>query len=233
MSVIIDHLEAEKKELLSLIEQAVNDKEFLHAHYHSEALQLINERIDILRGLNDHSYHKKKSLLDKITHLNQMLLSGQFLDQKFQMHLKEMIIQAEDELASLDTTTNDLPKKYSTQVDRLVEQLSLKKIKGFKIILSTEPHLSIELKRSKGNISITISNLRNLVVDSILDEEEDFPKLKSLGFELFPRNGKMVASIAMTQSDVCKEVMTVLSKTILEVFHLSNGKKESFIEILR
>ena len=233
MLAIIDHLEAEKKELLSLIEQAVNDKEFLNVHYHTEALKQISERIDILRGLNDNSYHKKKSLLDKITHLNQMLLSGEFSDQKFQTHLKEMILRAEVELSSLDATTYDLPKTYSTQVSNMVEQLQLKKIKGFRIILSVEPHLSIELKRSKGNISITIGNLRKLVGDGILDEEEDFPKLKSLGYELFQNSRKMTASIALAQSGVCKDVMTVLSKTILEVFRFSNGNKASFIEILR
>ena len=59
LTTLIKALEKEKASLQQLINEAVNQQEFLSAHFHFEALMQLNTRLQTLKTLDDDLYEKK------------------------------------------------------------------------------------------------------------------------------------------------------------------------------
>lgn len=227
LKAIISEMESEKTVLLSLIDQAVSEKEFLHAHFHSEALEQLNHRLDTLKQLDDNSYYKKKNLSEEIQHLKEML-SKDFSDEKYQQLGKGLIMEKERELSSLNERVEQ-PDNNPKQIRNLVQDLYNKKIKGLRIRLNGSSYPRIDVKRSRQGLTINIAEVSRLQKEGLLDEE-GILRLQGVGFELGQSDRRFTLTIITTDPNCIDDRMTVLSRIIFEAFTVFWGT-DSFVEV--
>ena len=66
LKTLIALCEEEKSRLQILIQEYLKDEEYLLAHYHTNALYQLNQKLRILHNFDDEQYDNKESLRNRI-----------------------------------------------------------------------------------------------------------------------------------------------------------------------
>lgn len=230
LQTLIDELEAEKANLLRLIDQAVKEQEFLNAHFHSEALGQINRRLQTLKSLDDDLYDRKYLLATEIENLKKRL-EVESTDQ-VQSMIRKFIDDKEKELSEL----NQVPKKHKgvngeSQLRHYLEQFVKGKIRRLRIVLSKYEKLLIELRNTKEGIKMSIPNIKKLQTVYLLTDER-LSKLGGLGFSLNDHGDKAIMVLTKDKASMTEKIMQVISIIVFEIFYFKELGSEASIEIL-
>ncbi len=230
LQILIDELEAEKANLLLLIDQAVKEQEFLNAHFHSEALGQINRRLQTLKSLDDDLYDRKYLLATEIENLKKRLEVDS--TDKVQSMIRKFIDDKEKELSEL----NRAPKKHKgvngeSQLRHYLEQFVKGKIRSLRIVLSKNDKLLIEVKNSKEGIKMSMPNIKKLQTEYLLTDER-LSKLRGLGFSLNDHGDKAMMVLTKDKASMTEKIMQVISIIVFEIFYFKELGSGASIEIL-
>src|SRR5665213_1050513 len=72
LDLLIKELETERRSLKRMIKAAISEGDHLIVYYHSEALNLLNSRLNVLYNLRDPLYLQKQDLERRIKFINNM-----------------------------------------------------------------------------------------------------------------------------------------------------------------
>lgn len=230
LQTLIDELEAEKANLLRLIDQAVKEQEFLNAHFHSEALGQINRRLQTLKNLDDDLYDKKYLLAAEIENLKKRL-EVESTD-KMQSMFRKFIDAKEKELSEL----NRAPKMHKGvngegQLRHYLEQFVKGKIRRLRIVLSKNDKLLIDVRNTKEGIKLLMPNIKKLRTVYLLTDER-LSKLRGLGFSLNDHGDKAIIVLTKDKASMTEKIMQVISIIVFEIFYFKELGSEASIEIL-
>ncbi len=230
LQTLIKELETEKSELLRLIDEAVKEQEFLIAHFHLEALEQINRRLQTLKNLKDEFYDDKYFIKRVIENLRKKFKEEP--DDSLKSITSRFIDEKEKELSEL----NQIPKRQKSKSGKNVlldylSQFVRGEIRGLHITLGKTGNLSIEINRIKVGAKLTMSNIRKLEADYLLSEERIL-KLKGLGFMSNKKGDKAIISISGKKNELTDKIIKLISVIVFEVFYFKELGSEGTIEIL-
>lgn len=230
LKTLITALETEKAELLRLIDEAVEEKEFLSAHFHFEALRLINKQLQTLNNLNDKLYDKKVSLTLRIENLRKQLKTEK--SEHSRAKIANYITDTEKELKDL----NQHPQKNRSdnndnQLRNHLVQFVSGRISGLCIRFDKMDNLLIEIRRSKSGTKLSLLDVNKLRADYRLTDTM-LLKLNGLGFSLNYKKTKMSAILNRSNGEMTNEIMKVISIIIFEVFYIKQLGSQATIEII-
>ncbi|MFN7489053.1 MAG: hypothetical protein ACK5QK_04950, partial [Chryseotalea sp.] len=97
---LLHELEKEQTNLKRLIDQSIRDGEYLMAHYHSEAIGLVNRKLQTLRNLDDKNYDSKK-MISRLIRQSELQLEQEYPD-RMKDHFKKEIEKLKLELEELE-----------------------------------------------------------------------------------------------------------------------------------
>jgi hypothetical protein len=229
LKTLIEELEKEKADLLRLIDEAVKDQEFLSAHFHSEALGQVNRQIQTLKNLDDESYDKKY-FLEKVIENYKKLLKEETSDNSKSM-INRFIDEKEKELSDLNQIKKQKEGNGNHLKDNL-DQFFKGKITGIRVIISNPDNLSIEIRRAKAGIKLTMPNIKKLQTKHVLSENRLF-KLRGLGFLLNERGDEATTTLKKSKNseELTDKIMKLISIIVFEVFYFKELGKDAAIEI--
>ncbi len=228
---LIQQLETERDSLQRLIDQAVKEEEYLHAHFHFEAIAQINRQLNTLKNLDDEWYEKKQMLEHTIKRLREHLELRP--ESKLNQTISSQIEAHEKELAQLNRIPEKEEKKNeTTQLKNSLELFVKNKIRGLRIIFKNVDHLAIEIRHTSGGAKLTISDTKKLQSEYVLNEE-GMLKLKAMGFLENNKGDKMTAMLLYNKSILFDKIRSVMAVIVFEVFYFRELGKEAVIEILK
>jgi hypothetical protein len=228
LQTLIRILEEEKSNLLKLIDNSVKDQEYLFAHFHFEALRQVNSQLQTLKNLGDELYDEKNSKLETIEGLKKLLETEK--SDRIKEYLNKQIGRYYEDLQRLNEIT-PAPKQESTQhiLDNYFNLLFGKKIRLFRLVLNKGDNLALEIKRIKGTIRVTLSNVNRLIKEHILFDER-IHKLMGLGFKLSDKRDKLVLTLTGDKNELKEKLRTILLIIVFEVFYYREFIGQTYIE---
>jgi len=227
LQALIKELESEKGNLLRLIDEAVKEQEFLHAHFHYKALSKVNGRLQTLRNLEDESYDRKFQIEHGIENLRKIVNAE--TDDFFGSMTSRQIEEMEEELRRL----NQLPKKQinpngKVHLRESLDQFVKGKIRGLRVTFSRSGDLKIEIRRTKMGVRLTIPNLNKLKDEYSIK----LKRMRGLGFLINKKGSKATAILNESKDKMTNKIMTIISLIVFEVFYFKMLDNEGTIEIL-
>ncbi|MFZ6002278.1 MAG: hypothetical protein ACOYW3_17325 [Bacteroidota bacterium] len=226
---MIDELEKEKANLQRLIDEAVNEQEYLSAHFHSEALEQVNQRLFTLRNLDDERYDQLHSL--ELVIENMKMRMEKEPNDRSKSILSELIAQKEKELTEL----KQQPKKQKTSdTNHLrdnLDQFAKGKVRGLKITLSKADDVVVEIRNTKNGTRLTMPKIKKLESEYLLTEE-GLSKLAGLGFLLNEKGDRATIILTESKSALTEKVMRLISIIVFEVFYFKQLGNDAAIELI-
>jgi hypothetical protein len=227
LKLIISLYEEEKVRLQKLIEECLADTEYLMAHHHSKALNLVNGRLQTFHNIDDNLYDAKYFSQKTIDRLQKQLETESD-------HMKAYYIEnLQSEKEALERL-NQIPKKEGLPnndalLDKTLRKLLDKKIKDFKLILKKDENLFLEFSFSNKILKVTIPYVKQHTKKWILSDEK-INKLKNLGFNLNENDTKLTLILIGDKEDILKRLKIILSKIIFEIFYFKEFDNETYIQ---
>lgn len=226
---LIRALEKEQADLGKLIDEAVQEGDYLIAHFHSQAISFVARQLQTLKNLDDKAYDSKRFLKSRINQLTAML-NGDKPD-KFNYYLRSEIQKLEGELDSL----NQRGKQGSPTSEILtgyLESLVNHEISCVKVVLKKSSNFVLDISRQPAGIILEIPNLKSLENDDIL-YEESLQHFFGLGFATDGAETKLTLRIMNGENkDLLAELQIIICRIVFEIFYFKEFEGETFIEIV-
>ena len=225
---LIRELEREQADLKRLIDESVRDGEYLVAHYHSEAIGIVNRKLQTLRNLDDKNYDSKKMITMMIKRSELQL--GQEYPERIKDYLKKEIEKLKLELGELEKCEKVRARESWILIENL-DLLISRKLKGIRIVLKKSSNFALDLRRTRIGIKISIKNIKSLRRDYLI-HDENLQHFFGLGFK-FNEGESTLTMILINRNKVqlLADLQMVLSKIVFEIFYFKEFEGETFIEI--
>jgi hypothetical protein len=222
---LIELCEAEKQSLEDCIKDNTEEYEYLHAHYHSQALFAINHQLQVLYKLRDPFYDEKVQLermiglyekWDKIEGLPN-------LDSYYEKEIKDN----KNKLEELNKQKNK-PLYDDQKIDDALFVLLKGDNQGFILFLNKKDNLSFTFELSAGNmldISISVKSVLN--VEYFFDDDDDdevrpIKKFKGMGFAVNETRNKLIYKYDMKKFKEAGAIKKLLAHIIYDVFRYAD-----------
>jgi hypothetical protein len=228
LELLISLYKAEKNRLQKSIDKCLLETEFLMAHYHSEALYLVNRKLQTLNNIEDKLYDEKE--------ITKRIING--MQEKFETegtyymkdYYEKTILQYTQKLDQL----NQIPKQNllsdkETLLEETLKKLLDYKIKNLKLILKKADNLLLKFSYSNRILKVTLPFVKQLTKNWIL-YDENINSFKNLGFNLNANETNLILKLSGTKDEVSKKLKFVLSKIIFEIFYFKEFNNESYIQ---
>lgn len=230
LKTLIGELKKEKENLQRLIDEAVEESEFLSAHFHAEALEQVNARLHTLMSLDDELYDRRHFLEKGIEDLRKLVKGRP--DGRVKAMVARLIAEKEKELDELAQG----PKKRKdgngkSYLRECLDQFARGKVRGLRIILSKAENIGIEVRRVRMGTKLSLTSLKRLRANYSFDGER-LLKLKGLGFSLNGRGDKATVILTAGKDEIVDKTMRLVSLIVFEVFYFKELDRESTIEVL-
>lgn len=227
LKLLISLYEEEKVQLQKLIDECIAEREYLMAHYHSEALSQLNGRLQTLHNIDDKLYDEKDFKQRWIVGLQKQLESES--SDHMKEYLEKRLQREKVELERL----NQIPKQAThpdnkTLLDETLKKLVDKKIKNLSLILKKADNLFLRFSYSKKTLKVTLPNVKQHTKKCIL-YEDNISTLKNLGFDLVENETKLTLSLTGDKDDILYRVKIILAKIVFEIFYIKEFENESYI----
>lgn len=224
---MIQELEKEQASLKRLIEDSVQNQEFLMAHFHAEALENINRQLQTLRNLEDKNFDNKRSIESSIRICERQLELDH--SDTFKRHLQSQILRLKQELDQLNERSkvgaidSDILTKY-------LESFVRNKLKGIKVILRRSSSFIFLIKRHRSGVRIMIPNLKALRKNYIINDE-NIRHFYALGFVIDDRESRLTLILSRDKNDLLTALKKIMVKIVFEIFYFRNFAGDTFIEV--
>jgi len=224
---LIELCEAERQFLKDCIKDNTEEWEFLHAHFHSRALNKINSQLQILRKLRDPFYNEKLELERMLEIYNEWNETEATSNKD--SYYERMIKETKDKLQKLNEQKGK-PLYDDQRIDDALFDLLEKSHAGFILYLNVKDNLNFNFELSADNmlnISISVKNV--LDVEYFFDDEEEeagpINKFKGLGFALNYTGSKLIYKYDMKGFKEASAIKILLSRIIYDIFAYANFDK--------
>jgi hypothetical protein len=224
IAFLIDALNEEKARLKEFIQSSIEEREFLIAHYHSEALGRAARQFQIIRNLDDRNYDTKRWLASDIKGRQQWL-------RREREEIRELL-ESQIEKNKLELKRLNEEKKVSSKESNILNQYLTQFVDGkvhrFKLLLSKKDSLSLEFKRENGRVTLSIPKIQELIEANVFSDE-DLVNLNTLGFTHGEDNCLTLTII--TDDNLVRKLKFLLCKIVFELMYYEELQGQSFIEI--
>ncbi len=230
LKLLISLCEEEKARLQERINESLAEKEYLMAHYHSEALYQLNTRLQTLNNIDDKLFDEKEFKKRIICYLKKRIETEKsaYIKEDY----KKEIQFAEEELEKLNQVSNQLAlTDYKILLDETLKKLVDKKIKGLKLILKKSDNLLLSFSYSKKVLKVTLPYVKQHIKNLIL-YDENINAFKNLGFNLDKNETKLILTLTGKKEDTLNRLKIILSKIVFEIFYFKEFKNESYITFI-
>lgn len=228
LTQVISLLEEEKAQLQKDIDAYLTEKEYLMAHYKSEALFQVNSRLQKLHNLEDPLYDQKEYLQRELKRYQSELASEP------ESNMKDLLnrwrIEAEEELeklhhVSLEKIPSSVPQTF---FDETLERLLKKEIKNLKLVLSQQQNLVLQFSYTKNTLNITMPDIHEHLKKWVFYEDQ-LTILKSIGFQLLANGNRLRLVLTGEKDAILYQAKIILSKIVFEIFAFIEFRNESFV----
>lgn len=225
--LLISVYKSEKKLLQKLINECLKEMDYLGAHYHMEALTMLNRKIQILNNIDDPNYHIKKWIEHSInTSLKRMKHEKHDAMKALYEH---EILDGKQQLEKLNYTSPRNRQADATLLFDVLEKLMNKKAKNVKLYLKKSDNLYLSFTYSKQTLNVTLPQVQKLTKAWIL-HNENIINFKNLGFNFDDNETKLILPLTGSSNHILGSLKTILSKIIFEVFNFPEFKNESYLQ---
>ncbi len=209
---IIEQYQFEKERLDRLISDAVEQGEYLSAHFHSISLRDTNYKLQIFNLLRDPYYDQKN-------HLRNMIPRIEALHKDLGIKNDETYITSMwDELEALNQKEN-MPVLDTQYIDDAIFDLVEKSLNSFKLILIKEQNLVLTFNLPEENLlGISFPPLSEIKEKHIL--EHKFPQLISLGFTC-EESEQLTYLYNISDFKNALKLKELLSRIVFDVYYFS------------
>ena len=228
LKLLISLYEEERVRLQRLIEECIEETEYLMAHYHSEALFQLNGRLQTLHNLDDKLYDEKERRHRTIIALQKEMRSES--SDYLKEHFEKMLLRERQALERL----NEPPIQATfpdneTLLDETLKKLADRKIKNLKVILKKTDNLLLAFSNSKKALKVTLPYVKQLTNKWILHEGH-INHFRNLGFEFAENESKLILTLTGDKEVILKRMKIILSKIVFEIFYFKKFDNESYIQ---
>ncbi len=228
LKMTLSFYEEEKINLQKMIDDCVDEQDFLIAHYHTIALNQLQNKIDALESIDDRLIDKKKSIQHRIENLERIVKSkGQLGVTTSQ---QEMLIEARQKLEILNQEKNPILSNTDSSFKFTLIKLLTKRIKKFNLILIKSENLFLEFNFSKRTIKITMPFIKHHQ-KSYLFDKNSIKTLQRFGFNYTSNSSRLILKYSGNNEEIIEKVITIVSIIVFEIFSPNYFIDESFIEI--
>lgn len=226
LNLLLSLFKEEKVRLELIIKNYLKEQEYLPAHYHSEALALLNKKIQTLNNLNDQHFDLKFFKNNWMEHYKKSIQKedSEFMKEFYQKELQKVEKELED--------LNQLPKtneSYQPVLNDILIRLINNQIKNVTLILNKKDQLAFKFSYSSKVFKITFPHI-NKHTERLVISPENVSLLKALGFQSNDDQTKLIFTATGNKETILSQINFILGKIIFEVFYFKNFENESFIK---
>jgi hypothetical protein len=216
--------EQEKKLIESIIEEDQIDGDYKAIRLNSKNLNRIQHQIALIKSLIDPYMQEKEGLKKTIDFLVE---KSEFEESdEYRTHMLAQIDRKLDQLNSYKPGYFNDGQEFDDAIFDLVKQ----KIEGFIFNLKKENKLAILFKRTDKEILLSLTNIKRLKKQRILDKNAR-TVLKSIGFKEEKYDDSLVFTYGLDNFKDAIFIKTIVSRVIFDAFYFQELDKETTIEI--
>jgi hypothetical protein len=214
---LIDALKEERLGLIDLLEEAVGEGEYLSAHYHNEAMKILDKRIQALQNFRDRNFDKKQRLLE----FAELLLS----------HTRgpRFSYLSEDISKLIELNNTKVPVEQKHNLEMCIRQLANREIGGFKLVLDADDEFALHVTMKRDQVSVVIPGVKHLNHKGWIQDEK-YQSFYAHGFRLADDEDQLIAMLSGRSEDLVSGFMSLVIKIVFEIFYVDRFNK-SYIEI--
>jgi len=219
--LLIKTLEKERRALVKMARQAAAEKDHLIVYYHSEALSLLESRLEALYSFNDPLYLKKDQLRRQIDFFKSLPYSKipDRIKEHYRKKYSERINGLEGELQQLIDSPSPIFENTDI-IGHALFALYEKRYKSFKLIINREEKFGLQFKIKKVFLVIT-------VIGKPFDDEPDFVlhgrmpnPFEGMGFKPDEQSGKFSYTFNITGFNDPGPIKQWLSRFLIDFCRL-------------
>ena len=228
LQILIELYEEEIDRLKTLIAECLSEEEYMHAHFHSNALYEANVKLRTLHNIADNLYDEKRFNLRTKFLLDRLLRKTDSEDLK-ELYLHG-ILSAEAALERLNQAPSRTEKEKSISLlENTLQRLMDKKVKNVRLILNKSKNFHLTFVYSNNGMKVTIPYIQTHVRKRFLSEMNLKP-IQQLGFTFASNERKLVLTITGNKKDILDKLNPILSKIVFEVFYFKEFENDSYIQ---
>jgi len=216
--------EQEKKLIESIIEEDRIDGDYKAIRLNSKNLNRIQRQIELIKSLIDPYTQEKERLKRTIDFF--VKKSEREESDEYRTQMLAQIDRKLDQLNSYKLAYFNDGQEFDDAIFDLVEQ----KNEGFIFNLKKENKLAILFKRTDKEILLSITNIKKLKKQHILDKNAR-AVLKSIGFKEEKHDDSLVFTYGLDNFKDAIFIKTIVSRVIFDAFHFQNLDNKTTIEI--
>ena len=218
LTLVITHLESERKSLKRMIKQAGLEGDNLIIYYHQEALAQLDNHLDVLYSFRDPDYHKKSNLERYIFYLKNYKESkiGRNLRDYLRQSTQNRINEKKTELQNLKDNRTTKSYSQTSHLEQVLLELFEKKIKSFKLVINEEVGFVLFFKLKRKILFIELdTQVEFYEQDFILNERIPNP-LKGFSFELNRERQKYIRTHNFDSTNEIPQIKIWLSHFLID-----------------
>lgn len=224
INALLSIYEQEKKLIESIIEEDRIDGDYKAIRLNSKNLNRIQHQIALIKSLIDPYTQEKERLKRTIDFLVE---KSEFEESnEHRTHMLAQIDRKLDQLNSYKAGYFNDGQEFDDAIFDLVEQ----KIEGFIFNLKKENKLAILFKRTDKEILLSVTNIKKLKKQRILDKHT-IAVLKSIGFKEEKHADSLIFTYGLDNFKDAIFIKTIVSRVIFDAFYFQELDKETTIEI--
>ncbi len=228
LRTLIELYEEEKVRLQMLITECLAEKEYLHAHYHSNALYQLNGKLQTLHNIDDNLYDEKQFKLERIFLLEKELAETQY--ECLKEFYSEELLRAKEDLEKLQQRQSRVEDEVpASLLDDILQRFLDNKVKNVKLILKKAENLLLTFGYSNKTLRVTFPYIQQHLKRRII-HHKSLDLFQRLGFEITTNRSKVILTIIGDKKEIIGKLKPILAKIIFEMFYFKNFKNESYIQ---
>ncbi|GAO41371.1 hypothetical protein [Flavihumibacter petaseus] len=225
---LIAQYQEEQARLKVLINESMAADETLMAHYHAQALYLLNRKIQTLQTIEDRWHYEKLFLQSRIHDWEEKL--DQDLPEYLRQYFNEVLQDNKAQLEKLLLAQRPkIPVGKENLFDQVLENLFARKIKNVRLFVKKSDNFYFRFSYSKDTLNVTLPNVKQLSKKDFLNEDY-LEKFRLFGFSPADNGHMLTLTVSGNRNDLIKKVKTILSRIIFDVFYFVDFENESCFE---
>ncbi len=228
LKILVSLYESKKNYLKKLVDNAVEEKDFLTAHYYAKAYHHVNEKLRLLYQIDDPLYDQKEFKRDWLQGFKKITKNGSL---GVKSYYKKQIKHLEDEIEKLNQISRAVkPSENHNVINENLLNLLDKRIKYFRLILKNDDNFFINFYYKKKNLNLIIPHVKQLINNNVLNDHTINP-LKNLGFNYTANNTKLILTLTGDNEDMLNKAKETISRIVFEIFYFKIFKNKCFIQL--
>lgn len=229
LNEILNFYENEKLALQDIIKSYIEDFEYKVAYFHSKGLKKVNQKIQLLKNLENSnsdqidSLRRSKNIYDNIH-------PGLKDNEEYLNYINEQKNKIDDKIENFIKQSKQ-EKIDGQEFDDVLFSLVENRIEHFKFQLSKESNIYLDFKKVENNLFISIPNYKNLR-NNYIQYKSSIRALKAIGFKKHKIEKSLLLIYPLFNFKDTIEIKELTSRIIYDGIGYFNINNQSTIEIV-